>query len=39
VKSSVNQPLRSRPSTIFVVIRVANSPRPATSVVRLISFS
>ena len=39
VKSSVNQPVTARPSTVFVVRRPANSARLATSVVCEISFS
>ena len=39
VKSSVNQPVSSAPSIVFVVRRSANSGRSATSVVPEISFS
>ena len=39
VKSSVNQPVRGTPSTVFVVRRSANSGWAATSVVPPISFS
>ncbi len=39
VKSSVNHPVTLVPSITFVVRRVANSEREATSVVPLISFS
>ena len=39
VKSSVNQPVISRPSIVFVRRRAANSGRSATSVVEPISFS
>ena len=39
VKSSVNQPVTSRPSITFVARRSANSGWSATSVVPLISFS
>jgi hypothetical protein len=39
VKSSVNQPVSSTPSIVFVVRRAANSGRVATSVVSEISFS
>jgi hypothetical protein len=39
VKSSVNQPVATRPDTTLVVRRPANSMREATSVVAEISFS
>jgi hypothetical protein len=39
VKSSVNQPVTATPSIDFVVLRLANSGRSATSVVPPISFS
>jgi hypothetical protein len=39
VKSSVNQPVSSWPSTVLVVRRPANSGWSATSVVPVMSFS
>ena len=39
VKSSVNQPVWLVPSITLVVLRAANSPWSATSVVSLMSFS